>query len=159
MKLHSIRLLAVLFPFALAGCATPIPAAAARSANPAVPIGVDLGSSARIANSQPTGATSAGEGHERPGPGVEEHQLAQAGHEEAHATGTVNSVDAARHKLNISHSAIPEIGWPAMTMEFPVAPSIDLASVKPGSRMNFTIEKGRDGMYQVQSLQPASGAQ
>jgi len=46
-----------------------------------------------------------------------------------------------------------------MTMEFPVAPSIDLASVKPGSRMNFTIEKGRDGMYQVQSLQPASGAQ
>jgi Cu(I)/Ag(I) efflux system protein CusF len=48
-------------------------------------------------------------------------QMAHAGHNDAHGTGTVNSVDPAQHKVNLSHNPIPEIGWPAMTMEFPVA--------------------------------------
>ena len=43
--------------------------------------------------------------------------------------------------MNLSHNPIPEIGWPAMTMEFPVAPSIDLKAIKPGTRVNFTIEQ------------------
>ena len=39
----------------------------------------------------------------------------------------VNSVDPGQHKASMSHVPIPEIGWPAMTMEFPVAPSVDYA--------------------------------
>ena len=53
-------------------------------------------------------------------------QMAHAGHNDAHGTGTVNSVDPAQHKVNLSHNPIPEIGWPAMTMDFPVAASVDL---------------------------------
>ena len=49
-------------------------------------------------------------------------QMAHAGDNDAHGTGTVNSVDPAQHKVNLSHNPIPEIGWPAMTMDFPVAP-------------------------------------
>ena len=84
-------------------------------------------------------------------------QMAHEGHSDAHATGTVNSVDPAQRKINISHEPIPAIGWPAMTMDFPVAPSVDLKAIKPGSRVNFTIEQGKSGMYEIQSVQPAGG--
>jgi len=66
-------------------------------------------------------------------------------HAHAQGTGTVNSVDADAHKLNVSHSAIPTIGWPAMTMDFAVAPSVDLRVVKPGTLIKFTIEQGEGG--------------
>jgi Cu(I)/Ag(I) efflux system periplasmic protein CusF len=83
-------------------------------------------------------------------------QLVHNDGSDAHATGTVNSVDPAQHKINVSHQPIPSLGWPAMTMEFPVAPSVSLNGIKPGSRVNFSLEKGKDGMYQVQSVQPTA---
>src|ERR1700724_637766 len=36
----------------------------------------------------------------------------------------------------------------AMTMDFPVAASVDLKAIKPGTRVNFSIEKGQGGMYE-----------
>jgi Cu(I)/Ag(I) efflux system protein CusF len=84
-------------------------------------------------------------------------QMAHAGHNDAHGTGTVNSVDPAQHKLNLSHQPIPEIGWPAMTMEFPVAPAVDLKAIKPGTRVNFTIEQQPGGMYESKAIVPAGG--
>jgi Cu/Ag efflux protein CusF len=86
-----------------------------------------------------------------------EMQMAHSGHGHAQATGTVNSVDAAAHKLNVSHGPIPAIGWPAMTMDFAVAPSVDLRAVKPGTRISFTSEQGEGGMYVIQSITPAGG--
>jgi Cu/Ag efflux protein CusF len=76
--------------------------------------------------------------------------MAHAGRDDAHATGTVNSVDPAQRKVNLSHNPIPEIGWPAMTMDFPVGPSVDLSGLKPGTRVNFTIERGDGGMERPQ---------
>lgn len=73
----------------------------------------------------------------------------------AHATGTVNSVDAAQHKVNVSHQPISALGWPAMTMDFAVAPSVDLSRIKHGTQINFSLEKGKGGMYEVDTLQPA----
>jgi Cu(I)/Ag(I) efflux system periplasmic protein CusF len=70
-----------------------------------------------------------------------------------------NSADPVHHKVNLSHNPIPEIGWPAMTMEFPVKPSVDLNALKPGTRVNFTIEKGQGGMYEIQSMTPAGAGQ
>jgi Cu(I)/Ag(I) efflux system protein CusF len=87
-----------------------------------------------------------------------EMQMAHSGHAHAQGTGTVNSVDVAAHKLNISHGPIPTIGWPAMTMDFAVAPSVDLHAIQPGNRINFTIEQGGYGMYVIQSITPAGGA-
>ena len=46
----------------------------------------------------------------------------------------------------------------AMTMEFPVAPSIDLKAIKPGTRVNFTIEQQPGGMYEIRAIAPAAGA-
>jgi Cu/Ag efflux protein CusF len=44
-----------------------------------------------------------------------------------------------------------------MTMEFPVAPSVDLKGIEPGTHVNFTIEQQAGGMYQIQSIAPARG--
>ena len=85
-------------------------------------------------------------------------QMAHSGHAHAQGTGTVNSVDAAAHKVNVSHGPISAIGFPAMTMDFPVAPTVDLRTVKPGMRVNFTIEQGQGGMYEIRALAPAGGA-
>jgi Cu/Ag efflux protein CusF len=123
-----------------------------------VPIGIDLGASGPV-------NARGGEGH----PGSAEPnrpvQMAHEGRNDVHGTGVVNAVDVAAHKINVAHTPIPQIGWPAMTMDFAVAPTVDLGAVKPGSQIEFGMERGADGMYVIQSISarpssapPASGA-
>lgn len=87
------------------------------------------------------------------GAGPGEMQMAHEGRADAH--GTVTAVNAVQHRIGLQHEPIPTIGWPAMSMEFAVAPSVNLQGIQPGSRVNFSIEKGADGMYVIQSIQPA----
>ena len=150
-------LLMSLVPLGLIACATSPPTLAEQDAT--VPLGIDLGGSGPvIATAQSEAAAEAAPvGHEVP-PHGDEMQMAHAGQNDAHGTGTVNSVDPTQHKINLSHQPIPEIGWPAMTMEFPVAPSIDLKAIKPGTRVNFTIEQQPGGMYEIRAITPAAGA-
>jgi len=134
------------------------PPTLAEQSHATVPLGIDLGGSGpAIATAQsrtPVEATPVGDQVPRHSG---EMQMAHAGHNDAHGTGTVNSVDVAQHKINLSHQPIPEIGWPSMTMEFPVAPSIDLKAIKPGTRVNFTIEQQPGGMYEIRAIAPAGG--
>ena len=151
------RLLVIgLLPIALIACMNSPPTAA--ESNAAVPLGIDLGGSGPVTASPPPPlpahamhAEGASSGHSG---GM---QMAHAGHNDAHGTGTVNAVNPAQHKVSLSHQPIPEIGWPAMTMEFPVAPSVDLKAIKPGSRVNFTIEQQPGGMYEIKAIAPAGG--
>ena len=139
----------------LTACANPM-AAVASSAAP----GVDLGPSGRVASTLAVAdasivarqMVSRHDAHRPASAGV---QMVHDGHADAHAAGVVNGVDTAQRKINLTHEPIPSIGWPSMTMEFPVAPSVDLNAIKPGARVNFTIEKGKSGMYEIQSVQPA----
>ena len=147
-------LVMALLPAALISCRNSPPTSAEPSA--AVPLGVDLGGSGPvIASAQPALPAEA----QTASPQHSDMQMAHAGHNDAHGTGTVNSVDLAQHKVNLSHNPIPEIGWPAMTMEFPVAPAIDLKAIKPGTRVNFTIEQGQGGMYEIKAITPAGARQ
>ena len=82
-------------------------------------------------------------------------KMAHAGHSHAQGTGTVNSIDAAARKVNVTHDPIPAIGWPTMTMDFPVAPAVDLNALSPGARIKFEMEQGQGGMYVIQSIAPA----
>jgi len=148
-------LLMGLLSLALIACVNSPPVSA--EAGVGVPLGVDLGGSGPVTASPPPPAhemTAQGEGSSAHSAKME---MAHAGHNDAHGTGTINSVDPAQHKLNISHQPIPEIGWPAMTMEFPVAPSVDLTAIEPGTRVNFTIEQQPGGMYEIKSIAPAGG--
>ena len=73
----------------------------------------------------------------------------------ATATGTVESVNTQQRKIKLNHEPIPAFGWPAMSMEMAAAQSVDLTKVKPGAKVKFTLNKGADGTYTVQSLSPA----
>lgn len=164
MKLRSFRSIwpAVwlgVVPFVFSACANPGPAAADRQAG-LPPLGIDLGGSGPVAAPpQPPPAApvklagSASQGRSAAGA----MQLAQAGPAPAQGTGTINSVDATARKINMNHEPIPAIGWPAMTMDFAVAPSVDLRAVKPGTRVNFQMMQGQGGMYVIQSIAPAGG--
>ena len=148
-----------LLPIALIACMSSGPTVAEEDM--AVPLGIDLGGSgpvaARPAPRAQSRGTHAGDAHAAHWQTSGEMQMAHEGRKDAHGSGTVNSVDPAQHKVNVSHNPIPEIGWPAMTMDFAVAPSVDLRALKPGTRVKFTIEQGRGGMYQIQAISPAGG--
>ena len=80
--------------------------------------------------------------------------MSSKGSATASATGTVTSLNASGRKVTIDHGPIPAIKWPAMKMEFPVAPSIDLSKLKTGDRVTFTLS-GSNNSYTVQSITAA----
>ena len=84
-------------------------------------------------------------------------QLAHAGHHHAaQASGVINSVDPGQHKINLSHGPTKAFGWPAMTMDFAVDPSIDLSGLKPGMKVDFSVAKEADGSAVVETVTPAT---
>ena len=61
------------------------------------------------------------------------------------ATGTVVSVDVGKHTIKLKHDPIKALGWPAMTMNFSVDSSVDLAGVQAGDAVVFTLKpQGQD---------------
>ena len=155
------RLLATsLAPLALLACTNSAPAIAEGSA--AVPLGIDLGGSGPVtARPKPRAGAAAAvmdETHAAHRQRSDEMTMAHGPENDAHGSGTINSVDPTQHKVNLSHAPIPEIGWPAMTMEFPVGASVDLKAIKPGTRINFTIKKQPGGMYEINAITPTGGS-
>lgn len=70
-----------------------------------------------------------------------------------HAKGVVNTLGDGT--VNLSHEPIPEIGWPAMTMDMPILPTAKmLGTIKPGDTVTIMLIKGEDGLYAVQALMP-----
>jgi Cu(I)/Ag(I) efflux system periplasmic protein CusF len=142
---------------ALPACASTSAVAPAADASPLM--GVDLGPSSRVPRTQLAMAGAGHDGHQTAAASgrSKDVQPVHEGGGDVHATGTVNSIDTAQHTINLSHNPIPAIGWPAMTMDFAVAPSVDLGRIKPGSRVDVSMEKGKGGMYEIRSVQPAGG--
>ena len=66
--------------------------------------------------------------------------------------GTINAIDAVGHKLNITHGPVAALKWPGMTMDFGVAPAVDLAALKPGSKIVFTLTRDAGGAYVIDSI-------
>jgi Cu/Ag efflux protein CusF len=138
---------------ALTACANPGSTSANQTA-PA-PLGVDLGGRPARAAAGPTaGAMPA---LDRSPGRAGDMQVVHEGHAGAHGTGTVNAVNIAKRKIGMRHEPIPELGWPVMTMEFAVAPAVNLQAIQPGARINFILEKAPDGSYLIRSVQPAGG--
>ncbi len=74
----------------------------------------------------------------------------------ATGTGTVMAVTA-DGKLTLSHDPIPELGWPSMQMDMPVA-GFDPASVPLDAPVEFDLSKGDDGLFTVVAVR-AEGMQ
>ncbi|MBI3345752.1 MAG: efflux RND transporter periplasmic adaptor subunit [Burkholderiales bacterium] len=80
---------------------------------------------------------------------------AMAGPSVYSAEGKVESVNA--DGLTISHSPVPELKWPAMTMDFRRADSKAFADVKAGDSVHFEFKKQGDG-YELVSVQRMRGS-
>ena len=156
-RLYSPLVIGVL-PIALIACMNSTSTSAEQST--AVPLGIDLGGSGPVIvgpRAEPPARAMQVADQDASAKQGGEMQMAHEGHNDAHGSGTIDAVDPAQHKVNISHAPIPEIGWPAMTMEFPVAPSVDLNAISPGTRVNFTIEQQPGGMYEIKAITPSGG--
>ena len=71
----------------------------------------------------------------------------------ASGTGTITAVNVTGRKVTLDHGPIAAIKWPAMKMEFPAAPSVDLSKVKVGDKVRFTLS-GSGKSYTVQAISP-----
>ena len=70
-----------------------------------------------------------------------------------HTKAVVNSI--ADGKANVSHEPIPEIGWPAMTMDLALSPDAQMmGEVAAGDSVTLMLIKGDDGMYMIGAIMP-----
>jgi Cu/Ag efflux protein CusF len=68
-----------------------------------------------------------------------------------HAEAVVNSFGDGT--VNVSHGPIPEIGWPAMTMDMPLLEGAEMmGEIVDGDTVTMMLVKGDDGMYSVGAL-------
>lgn len=76
---------------------------------------------------------------------VHQHEMMSAASEGASeqvitGTGIVKDIDLTNKKVTISHEAIPEIGWPAMTMRFTfIQADESINALKVGSHVDFSF--------------------
>ena len=70
--------------------------------------------------------------------------------------GVINTVEADSRTLNVTHEPIPELSWPTMTMDFPVAEGVKLDGLKPDGKARFRIREGDDGRYVIDAIEPAA---
>jgi Cu(I)/Ag(I) efflux system protein CusF len=70
-----------------------------------------------------------------------------------HVKAVVNSFGDGT--VNVSHEPIPEIGWPAMTMDMPLMENAEMmGDITDGQNVTMMLIKGEDGMYGVAALMP-----
>ncbi|WP_205352916.1 efflux RND transporter periplasmic adaptor subunit, partial [Vibrio cholerae] len=69
--------------------------------------------------------------------------------ETAWAKGEITDVMANHGMLTINHQPVSQWNWPAMTMNFNVAKSIDLSGLKKGQPIEFEMQKNDSGQYEI----------
>lgn len=62
---------------------------------------------------------------------------------------TLNSVDIENRKANFKHAAIKNIGMMAMTMDFEIAPWVNMESMTPGSGVQIIVDMPSEGVFRV----------
>ena len=74
------------------------------------------------------------------------------------AEGTVVALPGADRRITISHQPIAELSWPAMTMDFAVAPGLSTDGIAIGDRIRFGLVQAADGTYTAASVERLGGA-
>ncbi len=88
------------------------------------------------------------------GTGATETRMVVAHADKPAGRGVVNTVDVAARKINMTHGPVAALKWPAMTMDFVVAPGLAIDGLKPGAKVGFTLVRQPDGMYAIDSIKP-----
>ncbi|WP_420411030.1 copper-binding protein [Roseibium sp.] len=70
-----------------------------------------------------------------------------------HTKAVVNSLGDGT--ANVTHDPIPEIGWPAMTMDLPLAPFVQVTpSLEPGMSVTLMLTISENGSYRIAAIVP-----
>lgn len=67
---------------------------------------------------------------------------------------TLNSVDMENRKGNFKHAAIKNIGMMAMTMDFDIAPWVDMEGLEPGTEVQIIVDMPAEGVFRVTHVIP-----
>jgi len=65
---------------------------------------------------------------------------------------SINSLMAGHRMVNLDHQAIAEWDWPAMTMDFTVADSVDFSVLQPGLTLYVELSQSVDGNVEVVAI-------
>lgn len=68
-------------------------------------------------------------------------------------TGKLLDLDVPSRLITVDHDDMPSLGMPAMTMDFPVAASVDIRAVTAGQTVKFVLTV-IDGILTVTELKP-----
>lgn len=69
--------------------------------------------------------------------------------------GILHNVDSKSGMVNVTHEAIPALGWPKMTMDLPVTKRVKLSQFSEGDKVHMTIKKGRDNKFRITKMMKA----
>lgn len=95
---------------------------------------------------------------ERLGRGQSPARQQQRREERLQGRGTIRSVDPGRPGVTIAHGPLPAMGWPAMTVNFPVRDRSLLRGRKAGERVRFTFQRPVPGQTPViEQIVPETG--
>ena len=75
----------------------------------------------------------------------------------AWAEGQINDMMLEHRMLTINHQPVPQWNWPGMVMNFTVADSVDIQSLKQGDSIEFEMAKTDQGQYEITDIKPALG--
>ena len=68
------------------------------------------------------------------------------------STGVLNKIMLEDKKINITHEAIPDLKWPAMTMDLNVTDDVDLNAFSKNENVKFHIKLGKDKVYRFTKI-------
>ncbi|MEO5329800.1 MAG: copper-binding protein [Magnetococcus sp. THC-1_WYH] len=72
--------------------------------------------------------------------------------ESAMGQGVIQAVHVEKQMVTMAHDPIPDLDWPAMTMDFPVSKQVDLTPFKVGDHVGFGVKKGMDGQFRIDQM-------
>lgn len=62
---------------------------------------------------------------------------------------SINNVMADHRMVNVTHEAIDDWDWPAMTMDFLVSNSVEMSLLEKGMSLHIEIKKNDEGNYEI----------
>lgn len=64
-------------------------------------------------------------------------------------SGSINEVNVSERIINLSHKRIEAFNMMAMTMDFSIAPSVDVNALKEGAQIEIIVEMPHEGVFEV----------
>ena len=84
-----------------------------------------------------------------------QHNMPEKAPTTADASGILEDIMPEHRMVRLNHGPIPALGMSAMTMNFTVVDSVDLAMFEPGMRVLFSIGAFEDNPYAIHKMEAA----